>query len=297
MSIFKFIDFIALEKKGSIHTQIAYKKNLEEFQAFLEETFDHKDLTKAIYPEIRNWIVCLIEKGNSTRTVNRKLSVLRSYYKFLLHIGNVDISPMQKHQPLKMSKKIAMPFSEDEIKQVLKEENFTPNFLGTLQRTLIALLYFTGMRRSELIHLKQSSYDQTACVLKVLGKRNKERIVPILPEMEALLNTYFQVKNKVLLTNSEFLLISEKGEKLSEYFVYKTVNDYFNRVSSKLKKRPHMIRHSFATHLLDRGADLNSIKELLGHSSIASTQVYTHSSLSQIQSIYEKTHPRGKNKS
>ncbi len=297
MSISKFIDFIALEKKGSIHTQKAYKKNLEEFQAFLEETFDVKDLNKAIYPEIRNWIVCLIEKGNSTRTVNRKLSVLRSYYKFLLHIGNIDISPMQKHQPLKTSKKIAMPFSEDEIKQVLKEENFTPNFLGTLQRTLIALLYFTGMRRSELIHLKQSNYDQTAGVLKVLGKRNKERIVPVLPEMDALLNTYFQVKNKVLLTNSEFLLISEKGEKLSEYFVYKTVNDYFNRVSSKLKKSPHMIRHSFATHLLDRGADLNSIKELLGHSSIASTQVYTHSSLSQIQSIYEKTHPRGKNKS
>ena len=231
MSISKFIDFIALEKKGSIHTQKAYKKNLEEFQAFLEETFDVKDLNKAIYPEIRNWIVCLIEKGNSTRTVNRKLSVLRSYYKFLLHIGNIDISPMQKHQPLKTSKKIAMPFSEDEIKQVLKEENFTPNFLGTLQRTLIALLYFTGMRRSELIHLKQSNYDQTAGVLKVLGKRNKERIVPVLPEMDALLNTYFQVKNKVLLTNSEFLLISEKGEKLSEYFVYKTVNDYFKRVS------------------------------------------------------------------
>ena len=254
--ISKFIDFIALEKKGSIHTQKAYKKNLEEFQAFLEETFDLKDLNKAIYPEIRNWIVCLIEKGNSTRTVNRKLSVLRSYYKFLLHIGNIDISPMQKHQPLKTSKKIAMPFSEDEIKQVLKEENFTPNFLGTLQRTLIALLYFTGMRRSELIHLKQSNYDQTAGVLKVLGKRNKERIVPVLPEMDALLNTYFQVKNKVLLTNSEFLLISEKGEKLSEYFVYKTVNDYFNRVSSKHKKSPHMIRHSFATHLLDRGACL-----------------------------------------
>ena len=227
MSISKFIDFIALEKKGSIHTQKAYKKNLEEFQAFLEETFDLKDLNKAIYPEIRNWIVCLIEKGNSTRTVNRKLSVLRSYYKFLLHIGNIDISPMQRHQPLKTSKKIAMPFSEDEIKQVLKEENFTPNFLGTLQRTLIALLYFTGMRRSELIHLKQSNYDQTAGVLKVLGKRNKERIIPVLPEMDALLNTYFQVKNKVLLTNSEFLLISEKGEKLSEYFVYKTVNDYF----------------------------------------------------------------------
>ena len=294
MSIFKFIDFIALEKKGSIHTQKAYKKNLEEFQAFLEETFAHKDLNKAIYPEIRNWIVCLIEKGNSTRTVNRKLSVLRSYYKFLLHIGDIESSPMQKHQPLKTSKKIAMPFSEDEIKQVLKEENFTPDFLGTLQRTLIALFYFTGMRRSELIHLKQSSYDQTASVLKVLGKRNKERIIPILPEMEALLNTYIEVKNKALLTKPEFLLISEKGEKLSEYFVYKTVNDYFDRVSTKFKKSPHMIRHSFATHLLDRGADLNSIKELLGHSSIASTQVYTHSSLSQIQSIYEKTHPRGK---
>lgn len=293
MSISKFIDYIALEKKGSIHTQRAYETNLKEFQSFLESQFEEQDLAAISYSEIRSWIVELVEGGNSTRTVNRKLSVLRSYYKFLLQTGTLEASPMKKHQPLKSSKLIALPFSEAEVKEVLKEENFSANYMGVLQRTLIAMLYFTGMRRSELIGLQVPDYDVQGGVLKILGKRNKERIVPLLPEMQALLEDYLLQKQQQGLARSNALLVSEKGKELNDSFVYKTVNDYFNRVSTKLKKSPHMLRHSFATHLLDRGADLNAIKDLLGHSSIASTQVYTHSSLSQIQSIYKKAHPRG----
>lgn len=277
-----------------MHTQKAYEHNLKEFQDFLKKKHNHEDLTQVSYLEIRTWIVHLIEKENSTRTVNRKLSALRSYYKFMMQIGMMKVSPMTKHLPLKTSKKIAMPFSEDEIDQVLRAENFSSNYLGILQRTLIALLYFTGMRRSELIGLSSSDFDHHAGVLKIWGKRNKQRIVPILPEMQALLEDYLCAKKEEGFASEGTLLVSVKGKKLSPEFVYKTVNDYFKGISTKLKKSPHMLRHSFATHLLDRGADLNSIKELLGHTSIASTQVYTHSSLSQIQEIYKKAHPRGK---
>lgn len=277
-----------------MHTQKAYEHNLKEFQDFLKKKHNHEDLTQVSYLEIRTWIVHLIEKENSTRTVNRKLSALRSYYKFMMQIEMMKVSPMTKHLPLKTSKKIAMPFSEDEIDQVLRSENFSSNYLGILQRTLIALLYFTGMRRSELIGLSSSDFDRHAGVLKIWGKRNKQRIVPILPEMQAQLEDYLCAKKEEGFASEGTLLVSVKGKKLSPEFVYKTVNDYFKGISTKLKKSPHMLRHSFATHLLDRGADLNSIKELLGHTSIASTQVYTHSSLSQIQEIYKKAHPRGK---
>lgn len=294
MSIAKFIDFIAFEKKGSLHTQKAYSHNLTEFEHFLKKEYDQKELIQVSYLDIRAWIVHLIEKENSTRTVNRKLSALRSYYKFMMQIGEIKVSPMTKHLPLKTSKKIAMPFSEEEINQALRPENFDSNYLGTLQRTVIALLYFTGMRRSELIGLAPGDFDQHAGVLKILGKRNKQRIVPLLPEMQVFLEDYLNAKKEEGFGLNTTLLVSVKGKKLSPEFVYKTVNDYFKVVSTKLKKSPHMLRHSFATHLLDRGADLNSIKELLGHTSIASTQVYTHTSLSQIQAIYKKAHPRGK---
>jgi len=276
-----------------MHTQKAYAHNLKEFQHYCKNVYGHEDLDQATYSQIRTWIVQLIDKGISTRTVNRKLSALRSYYKYMMQIGAMESSPMAKHISLKTDKKMAMPFSEEEVKEVLKPENFEPNYLGVLQRTLIALLYFTGMRRSELIGLTAASFDRQSGVLKVLGKRNKERVLPLLPEMQGLLEDYLTTKKEEGLASATALMVSMKGEKLSPEFVYKTVNDYFNRVSTKLKKSPHMLRHSFATHLLDRGADLNSIKELLGHASIASTQVYTHTSLSQIQAIYKKAHPRG----
>lgn len=296
MSISKFLDYIFLEKKSSHHTKVAYNSNLLSFKDFVKTNFSIDSIEKISYNEIRSWIVTLIEKGNSNRTVNRKVSVLRSYYKFLLKTGIIKSSPLQNHKVLKTSKNINVPFSEDEIKSVFKGGFFSDDYRGTLEKTIIAMFYFTGIRRIELINLKEKNVLINEGILKVLGKRNKERLIPILDELITIIKIYIRKKNeKIIKNNSSTFFVNKKGKMLTESFVYKTVNYYFSMVSSKTKKSPHMLRHSFATHLLDQGADLNSIKDLLGHSSLAATQLYTHTSMSKIKDIYFKTHPREKN--
>ena len=295
MSISKFLDYIFLEKKSSHHTKVAYNSNLLSFKDFVKTNFSIDSIEKISYNEIRSWIVTLIEKGNSNRTVNRKVSVLRSYYKFLLKTGIIKSSPLQNHKVLKTSRNINVPFSEDEIKSVFKGGFFSDDYRGTLEKTIIAMFYFTGIRRIELINLKEKNVLINEGILKVLGKRNKERLIPILDELIAIIKIYIRKKNeKIIKNNSSTFFVNKKGKMLTESFVYKTVNYYFSMVSSKTKKSPHMLRHSFATHLLDQGADLNSIKDLLGHSSLAATQLYTHTSMSKIKEIYFKTHPREK---
>ncbi len=296
MSISKFLDYIYLEKKSSLHTKIAYNTNLLSFEDFVKTNFSIDSIENISYNEIRSWIVFLIESGNSNRTVNRKISVLRSYYKFLLKTETIKSSPLQNHKVLKTAKNINLPFSEDEIKSVFKGNFFPDNYNGILEKTMIAMFYFTGIRRIELINLKDHDVMINEGVLKVLGKRNKERLIPILDELINIIKIYIKIKNKeIIRINSSTFFVNKKGKMLTESFVYKTVNRYFSIVSSKTKKSPHMLRHSFATHLLDQGADLNSIKDLLGHSSLASTQFYTHTSMSKIKDIYFKTHPREKN--
>ena len=282
MSISKFLDYIFLEKKSSHHTKVAYNSNLLSFKDFVKTNFSIDSIEKISYNEIRSWIVTLIEKGNSNRTVNRKVSVLRSYYKFLLKTGIIKSSPLQNHKVLKTSKNINVPFSEDEIKSVFKGGFFSDDYRGTLEKTIIAMFYFTGIRRIELINLKEKNVLINEGILKVLGKRNKERLIPILDELITIIKIYIRKKNeKIIKNNSSTFFVNKKGKMLTESFVYKTVNYYFSMVSSKTKKSPHMLRHSFATHLLDQGADLNSIKDLLGHSSLAATQLY----IRQIQSL------------
>ena len=189
-----------------------------------------------------------------------------------------------------------MPFSEDEIKSLFKGDHFSGDYMGILEKTIIAVFYFTGIRRIELINLKERNVLINDGVIKVHGKRNKERLIPILDELIQIIKTYLKKKNEIIIeNNSSTFFVNKKGKMLTESFVYKTVNRYFSIVSSKTKKSPHMLRHSFATHLLDKGADLNSIKDLLGHSSIAATQLYTHTSMSKIKDIYFKSHPREKN--
>ena len=296
MSISKFLDYIFLEKKSSHHTKVAYNSNLLSFKDFVKTNFSIDSIEKISYNEIRSWKVTLIEKGNSNRSVNRKVSVLRSYYKFLLKTGIIKSSPLQNHKVLKTSKNINVPFSEDEIKSVFKGGFFSDDYRGTLEKTIIAMFYFTGIRRIELINLKEKNVLINEGILKVLGKRNKERLIPILDELITIIKIYIRKKNeKIIKNNSSTFFVNKKGKMLTESFVYKTVNYYFSMVSSKTKKSPHMLRHSFATHLLDQGADLNSIKDLLGHSSLAATQLYTHTSMSKIKDIYFKTHPREKN--
>ncbi len=297
MSVKSFISYISLEKKYSENTRIAYQGNLDEFHKFCIEKFNIQSIEKIEYTVIRSWIVFLIESGNTNRTVNRKISVLRSYYKFLLKAGIIKISPLKKHKPLKESKKINVPFTVKEVSDVLDGNYFGADYNGHLERSIITLLYYTGIRRMELITLKLTNLDLNTHKIKVLGKRNKERLIPLLPEAISCMKTYLEYRkglNKII--DDKFLFLSEIGRKLKDTFVYKTVNNYFSKVSTKVKRSPHMLRHSFATHLLDNGADLNAVKELLGHESIAATQVYTHTSMEQIKKIYSNSHPRGRKK-
>ena len=300
MSIHSFLEYISLEKNSSVHTQTAYRGDLEDFKGFLlKQDLPNQDssLEEVSYGEIRSWIVFLIQKGNSTRTVNRKISVLRSYYKFLMRVGSIERSPLKEHKALKMATKVQLPFSQEEVARVLNSDFFPKNYNGVLQKTILSLFYYTGIRRSELIGLKCEDINLSKDLIKVLGKQNKERLIPLLPEIKVQIKTLLSLQDQCSASRSEGLFFqTENGRKLTEAFVYKTVNDYFGRVSTKTKKSPHVLRHSFATHLLDQGADLNSIKDLLGHSSIAATQHYTHSSMAKIQEVYKKTHPREQNK-
>ena len=299
MSIHSFLEYISLEKNSSVHTQTAYRGDLEDFKGFLlKQDLPNQDssLEKVSYGEIRSWIVFLIQTGNSTRTVKRKISVLRSYYKFLMRVGSIERSPLKEHKALKMATKVQLPFSQEEVARVLNSDFFPKNYDGVLQKTILSLFYYTGIRRSELIGLKYIDINLSKDLIKVLGKQNKERLIPLLPEIKDQIKKLLSLQNQSGISHSERLFFqTENGGKLTEAFVYKTVNDYFGRVSTKTKKSPHVLRHSFATHLLDQGADLNSIKDLLGHSSIAATQHYTHSSMAKIQEVYKKTHPREQN--
>ena len=297
MSISTFIEYISLEKKCSKHTVKAYQANLTAFQSFLDSQESKDSIEKASYGEIRAWIVKLIHLGNSSRTVNRKVSALRSYYRFQLRVGNIGVSPLKEHKALKTDTKVALPFSQEEIKNLFKSDIFPNTYAGFMTRILIKLLYFTGIRRSELIELKVKDLDFSNGLLKVLGKRNKERLLPLLPEIKEQLNLLLKSQKELkIIREADFFFVNDRGKKLSTSFVYQSVKTYLSKVSTKTKRSPHVLRHSFATHLLDQGADLNSIKELLGHSSIAATQHYTHSSMAKIKEVYKKAHPRELNK-
>ena len=293
MSLDIFIEYLVKERNYSNNTIIAYKNDLKEFQNFCLIEFNYENLKKSNYSFIRSWIVSLVESGLSNRSINRKISVLRSYFNFLMKIGELDKSPLKNHKPLKEEKKIQVPFSEKEINSLLDGDFFKKDYEGTMIKTLIQLFYSTGLRLSEVTNLKNMSVDLVNKKIKVLGKRNKERIIPIIDSLMNQLLKFQELKKQIISDpESEFFFVNEKNIKLKNIYVYKVVNLYLNKVSTKSKRSPHMLRHSFATHLLNRGADINSVKELLGHASLAATQIYTHSSMEKIKSIYKKSHPR-----
>lgn len=296
MAITSFLTYLELEKNYAAHTLTAYRNDLENFQAFCLEVFQEDDLGSVSYSLIRSWIVQLLEQGNSTKTINRKISSLRSYYKYLMRSEQIEKSPLDEHRPLKVQKNVQVPFSQKEMHQVLDPNLYPDSPLGTLQRVLITTLYYTGMRRTELIHLLDRDVSLDNRTIKVVGKRNKERLIPVLQSLQKHLLDYRITRAEAVDKDGRYFFRSIAGKKLSEHFVYETVNTYLNKVSSKAKKSPHMLRHSFATHLLDNGADLNAVKELLGHDSIAATQHYTHSSMREIKAVYQKAHPRGTKK-
>ena len=293
MSLNSFIEYLVKERNYSNNTIIAYKNDLEVFQKFCQKEFNHKNLKTSNYSFIRSWVVSLVESGLSNRSINRKVSVLRSYFNFLLKIGEIDKSPLKNHKPLKEEKKVQVPFSEKEINLLLEGDFFKKDYEGTMIKTLIELFYSTGLRLSEVTNLKRTSVDLVNKKIKVLGKRNKERIIPIIESLKNQLLKFQELKKQIISgPESEFFFVDEKNIKLKNIYVYKVVNNYLNKVSTKSKRSPHMLRHSFATHLLNHGADINSVKELLGHTSLAATQIYTHTSMEKIKSIYKKSHPR-----
>lgn len=295
MSLNAFLDYLLLEKKYSKLTIHAYQKDIVEFSGFIGLEYGNNSIDTVNYSQIRSWIVSLVEKGISNRSINRKVSALNSYYKFLLKTENIQINPLAKHKALKTSKKIQVPFSETEIATVLDDINYDNDFEGVRNKLIIELFYSTGIRRMELIELKLKDIDFSNKTLKVLGKRNKERYVPLLNMVMESLNVYLGFRNQLEhITDKEVLFLTKNGVKIYETLVYRIINEYFSLASSKVKKSPHILRHSFATHLLNQGADLNAVKELLGHSSLAATQVYTHNSIAELKKVYLNTHPRSK---
>ncbi|MFS4482070.1 tyrosine-type recombinase/integrase [Hyunsoonleella sp. 2307UL5-6] len=295
MTFKAFTDYLLLEKNYSKLTVKAYQSDIESFQNFITNHYKSKSITNVNYPQIRTWIVSLVETGLTNRTINRKISSLNTYYKFLLKVGDISQNPLSKHRALKTSKKVQIPFSEQEIKTVLDDLNFDNSFEGLRNKLIIELFYSTGIRRIELVELKTSSIDIFAKTVKVLGKRNKERIVPLLNSVKETLKKYLEARNNLtIITDSGHLLLTKKGVKIYETLVYRIINDYFSQASAKVKKSPHILRHSFATHLLNQGADLNAVKELLGHTSLAATQVYTHNSITELKKVHLKAHPRSK---
>ena len=291
----KLRDYLLLEKKYSQHTVTAYLNDIGFFEMFLSSEFDDTKLIKVNYPQIRAWIVSLSDDGLSNSSINRKISSLKAFYKFLLKTKQIDSSPLLKHKALKSPKKLQIPFSEKEVDLVLNQLVYTDDFDGKRDKLIIDLFYTTGIRRTELINLKVQHIDFGSNTIKVLGKRNKERIIPILSIVENQIKLYLAERTQIetIIDNEYFFLLS-KGVKLNDSFVYRIINYYFGNVSEKVKKSPHILRHTFATHLLNNGADINSVKELLGHSSLASTQVYTHSSLAALKKVYSSAHPRNK---
>ncbi|QDO92526.1 tyrosine-type recombinase/integrase [Formosa sediminum] len=296
MSFMPFLDYLLLEKNYSALTVHAYKKDLQDCLNFIKTEYNQDSLQELNYSQIRRWIVGLVESGLSNRSVNRKVSALNTYYKFLLKVGDIQTNPLAKHKALKVKQSIQVPFSEKEMKTVLDDFPHHEDFEGLRNRLIIELFYSTGIRRIELVQLKLEDFNLSNKTLKVLGKRNKERLVPLLPSVIKVISLYLDVRKGVANgQDSSYMFLTKKGVKIYETLVYRIINNYFSLASTKVKKSPHILRHSFATHLLNQGADLNAVKELLGHSSLASTQVYTHNSIAELKKVYLNAHPRNKN--
>lgn len=293
MAVPAFISYLSLEKNYSDHTVLAYKTDLNEFSAFCVANYDDKDIGRVDYVVIRSWVVHLSETGISNRSINRKIAALKAYFRFLQKIGDIELNPLGKHKALKTSKKMEIPFSESEMEAVLSEVVYEDDFEGKRDQLMIQLLYATGMRRAELIHLKKTDLDFESNCIKVLGKRRKERLIPMLSGLKPLFLAYYKERDTLEHAHkTKYVFVSKQGNKVYETLVYRIVGKYFAQVSSKVKQSPHMLRHTFATHLLNKGADLNSVKELLGHASLASTQVYTHNSIAELKKVHALAHPR-----
>lgn len=288
----RFLEYIAVEKRYSPNTLISYRKDLQDFSLFLLETEAHQDLVKVDKKIIRNFMVHLGEKKIAKRSINRKLSTLRSFYLFLLKVGEIKTSPLENIQSLKFYAEKQIPFSEEEMANQQLEAN-KPAKKSLLKELIIETLYQTGIRRAELVNLLLENVDFSKREMKVIGKGNKARVIPISEKLSSLMAEYLLIR-KPLEADKIYFFINTKGKKLNDKFVYSTVNTYLSLVTSKKKKSPHILRHSFATHVLEYGAEISKVKMIMGHSSLASTQVYTSANIEQLKKVFNSAHPRAK---
>jgi len=292
-SIQSFIDYLKYEKRYSQHTIRSYHDDLVQFFDWLELKYGSPVLTRISYNFIRSWLASLKERDQTSKTINRKISSLKSFFKYQVRTGMLEDTPMTKVISPKNSKRLPSFVQTGQAKELIQSLEHTESWKELNTKMLITLFYNSGMRLSELVNLKESQVDFGKKQIKVLGKGNKERIIPVSPETIGDMKSYILLKRKEFAIQEESLLVTEKGKRLYSKYAYLLVRDFLNMQMKTLdKKSPHVLRHSFATHLANNGADLNAIKELLGHSSLAATQIYTHNTIEKLKDIYKKAHPK-----
>jgi len=289
----EFLNYLTFQKRYSRHTILSYKNDLTSFFDFAATQYNSKNISDINASMIRSWLASLKEVKIASKTVNRKISSLKSFFKYQLKLGKIEVSPMASILSLKISKRLPSFIQQKDINTLFNYVEFPKTWEGKTERLLLAIFYYTGIRLSELINIKELHVDKSNSTLKVLGKGNKERIIPINNQFINEVNDYI-LQKKVYFpqTSNGFLLINKKGKKLYPKYVYNVVKKYLGSVSTNERKSPHVLRHTFATHLTNNGADINAIKELLGHSSLASTQIYTHNSIEKLKEVHRQAHPK-----
>lgn len=294
MHLENFIIHLASEKRFSPHTISAYQNDISQFFSFLEEHYELNTITQVNHQMIRAWIMHLVDQDISARSVNRKLSSLKTFYRYLRKNDIIRINPMLKILPPKSSRPLPEFVSSENMDLLLEGDVFSPDFESQRDRLIIEVFYFTGMRLAELTEMRNKDIDRSRNQLKVLGKRNKERVIPFGNVLGKSIDEYLKTRSKLFGEGNpeDFFFVTKRGLKIYKKLVYRIVNSYLSRVSTLKKKSPHVLRHTFATHMLNNGADLNAIKELLGHANLSATQVYTHNTIEKLKTIYNQAHPR-----
>jgi len=292
-SIQPFLEYLKYEKRFSVHTFTSYQNDLTDFIRFLDTAFGGAALADVNHSFVRSWLAGLKDRGLSAKTINRKISTLKSFFRYCLKTGAIEATPMVNIISPKAGKRLPSFVKEEDLERLIYALNQSADDWKSLNaKMIISIFYATGMRLSELLNLKEKQIDFDRRQFKVLGKGNKERIIPVSPQLLHLIHRYQQEKSQKFPNAENMLLVTEKGKKLYPKYAWLLVNTYLGMTSSLNKKSPHVLRHSFATHLMNNGASLNAVKELLGHSSLAATQIYTHNSIGQLKNIHKKAHPR-----
>ncbi len=288
----RFLQYIKFEKRFSPHTILAYQTDLEQFFKYQFETYEVEAIQEINHTMIRSWMVSLMETKISTRSINRKITTLKTFYKFLLRHQTVTVNPMLKIQSPKTSKRLPVFVDQNKMDVLFDQIDFGDGFEALRDRLMMELFYATGMRLSELVNLKENDIDLGNCQVKVLGKRNKERIIPFTNRLRNLIAGYIDLRKENFSDDINLLFVTNKGKPIYQKLVYRIVTQRLGQVTTLDKKSPHVLRHTFATHMLNHGADINSIKEILGHANLSATQVYTHNTIEKLKKVYKQAHPR-----